>query len=283
MVIMSRARCSRTSSGARHERAAPEEQSHRMIETAHLRREYGGRVALHDLTLRVGAGEILGFLGPNGAGKSTTVKILTGMIKPDGGRAIVAGFDVARDPIEVKKRIGYVPESAALYESLSAREYLELIGSLYHLPREATSHRIEEMLERFDLAGAIDQRLSEFSKGMKQKVLIASALMHRPDVLFLDEPLTGLDANAALVVKELIRGLAAQGRTIFFCSHVLEVVERVCTRIVIIAQGRVIADGTAHDIAATAGVATLEQAFVSLTGTRDAAQVTHDLLEALER
>jgi ABC-2 type transport system ATP-binding protein len=254
-----------------------------MIETAHLRREYGGRVALHDLTLRVGAGEILGFLGPNGAGKSTTVKILTGMIKPDGGRAIVAGFDVARDPIEVKKRIGYVPESAALYESLSAREYLELIASLYHLPREATSHRIEEMLERFDLAGAIDQRLSEFSKGMKQKVLIASALMHRPDVLFLDEPLTGLDANAALVVKELIRGLAAQGRTIFFCSHVLEVVERVCTRIVIIAQGRVIADGTAHDIAAAAGVATLEQAFVSLTGTRDAAQVTHDLLEALER
>jgi ABC-2 type transport system ATP-binding protein len=283
MVIMSRARCSRTCSDARHERAAPEDQSHRMIETAHLRREYGGRVALHDLTLRVGAGEILGFLGPNGAGKSTTVKILTGMIKPDGGRAIVAGFDVARDPIEVKKRIGYVPESAALYESLSAREYLELIASLYHLPREATSHRIEEMLERFDLAGAIDQRLSEFSKGMKQKVLIASALMHRPEVLFLDEPLTGLDANAALVVKELIRGLAAQGRTIFFCSHVLEVVERVCTRIVIIAQGRVIADGTAHDIAAAAGVATLEQAFVSLTGTRDAAQVTHDLLEALER
>jgi ABC-2 type transport system ATP-binding protein len=254
-----------------------------MIETDHLRREYGGRVALHDLTLRVGRGEILGFLGPNGAGKSTTVKLLTGMIKPDGGRAVVAGFDVARDPLEVKRRIGYVPESAALYESLSAREYLELIAALHHLPRGSAAHRIEELLARFDLSASIDQRLSEFSKGMKQKVLIASALLHRPEVLVLDEPLTGLDANAALVVKELIRGLAAQGRTIFFCSHVLEVVERVCTRIVIIAEGRMIADGAAQEIAAAAGVATLEQAFVALTGTRDAAQVTHDLLEALER
>jgi ABC-2 type transport system ATP-binding protein len=253
-----------------------------MIETENLSRRYGAKMALHQLNLRVAAGEILGFLGPNGAGKSTTVKILTGMIKPDGGRARVAGFDVARDPFEVKKRIGYVPESAALYESLSAREYLELIASLYHLPASGAAHRIEDMLQRFDLAHAIDQRLSEFSKGMKQKVLIASALMHRPEVLFLDEPLTGLDANAALVVKELIRGLAAQGRTIFFCSHVLEVVERICTRIVIINQGQVIADGTARDIAASTGAASLEAAFVALTGTKDAAQVSHDLLEALE-
>ena len=254
-----------------------------MIETENLSRSYGGRVALHRLNLQVAPGEILGFLGPNGAGKSTTVKILTGMIKPDSGRASVAGFDVVRDPLDVKKRIGYVPESAALYESLTAREYLELVASLYHLPAPGAAHRIEEMLQRFELAHAIDQRLSEFSKGMKQKVLIASALMHRPEVLFLDEPLTGLDANAALVVKELIRGLAAQGRTIFFCSHVLEVVERVCTRIVIIDRGRVIADGTAAAIAAGTGASTLEQAFVALTGTRDAAQVTHDLLEALER
>jgi len=253
-----------------------------MIETENLSRSYGGRVALHRLNLQVAAGEILGFLGPNGAGKSTTVKILTGMIKPDSGRASVAGFDVVRDPLDVKKRIGYVPESAALYESLTAREYLELVASLYHLPAPGAAHRIEEMLQRFELAHAIDQRLSEFSKGMKQKVLIASALMHRPEVLFLDEPLTGLDANAALVVKELIRGLAAQGRTIFFCSHVLEVVERVCTRIVIINQGKVIADGTARAIAAAAGVETLESAFVSLTGTRDAMQVSHDLLAALE-
>ena len=255
----------------------------RMIETEGLGRYYGGCPALQELTLRVAPGEILGFLGPNGAGKSTTVKILTGMIKPDYGRARVAGFDVVEQPIEVKRRIGYVPESAALYESLTAREYLDVIASLYHLPHESALQRIDELLDRFELSASRDQRLSEFSKGMKQQVLIASALMHRPDVLFLDEPLTGLDANAALVVKELIRGLAAQGRAIFFCSHVFEVVERVCTRIVIINRGRAIADGTARAIADAAHASTLEDAFVALTGTRSAAETSHDLLQALER
>jgi ABC-2 type transport system ATP-binding protein len=260
-----------------------EAERRRMIETDNLTRHYGDRIALHPLTIKVAPGEILGFLGPNGAGKSTTVKLLTGMIKPTAGRARVAGFDVSHDPIEVKRRIGYVPESAALYESLTAREFLEVIGALYHESADSARQRIEELLDRFGLADAKDQRLSEFSKGMKQKVLIASALMHRPDVLFLDEPLTGLDANAALIVKELIRSLASQGRTIFFCSHVLEVVERVCSRIIIIDSGRAIADGTPTEIAERAGVRSLEDAFVALTGTRDTAQVTHELLEALER
>ena len=253
------------------------------IAVENLSRAYGDTWALYGLDLRVERGEILGFLGPNGAGKSTTVKILTGMIKPTRGRALVAGIDVVEDPIGVKRRIGYVPESSALYESLTAREYLELVACLYHQPRDTARQRIDELLDRFDLSAARDQRLSEYSKGMKQKVLIASALMHRPEVLFLDEPLTGLDANAALVVKELIRSLAAQGRTIFFCSHVLEVVERVCTRIVIVDRGRAIADGTAQNIAARAGTTSLESAFVALTGRRDAASVTQDLLEALGR
>ena len=196
-----------------------------MIHTRKLRRLYGETAALHELDLDVSAGEILGFLGPNGAGKSTTVKILAGMIKPTSGEARVAGFDIVTQAIEVKQRIGYVPESSALYESLTAREYLHLVASLHHQEPATARQRIDELLERFDLAAARDQRLTEYSKGMKQKVLIASALMHRPDVLFLDEPLTGLDANAALVVKELLRSLAAQGRTIFFCSHILEVVE----------------------------------------------------------
>ena len=216
-----------------------------MIETDNLRREYGGRVALHGLTLRVAAGEILGFLGPNGAGKSTTVKILTGMIKPDSGRARVAGYrrrqGPARGQAAHRLRAGV---GGALRVADRARVPRTDRLALSPAAQAAHAARVEEMLARFDLSHAIDQRLSEFSKGMKQKVLIASALMHRPEVLFLDEPLTGLDANAALVVKELMRGLAAQGRTIFFCSHVLEVVERVCTRIVIIDQGRVIADGT---------------------------------------
>ena len=252
-----------------------------MIETVHLTRSFGSKVALHDLSLTVERGEILGFLGPNGAGKSTTVKILAGMLKPSGGRATVAGFDVVQQPLEVKKRIGYVPEAAALYESLTAREYLQLVSALHHQPPEDTRTRVMELLERFDLAAAMDLRLGEFSKGMKQKVLIASALLHRPEVIFLDEPLTGLDANAAMVMKELIRSLAAQGRTIFFCSHVLEVVERVCGRIIIINGGQVVADGTPDAIAAQTGTASLEAAFIALTGQRDAADVTQDLLRAL--
>src|SRR5687768_632184 len=252
-----------------------------MTETVELRRTFAEKVALDRLTLTVKPGEVLGFLGPNGAGKSTTVKILAGMLKPTSGTATVAGFDVRSHPLEVKKRIGYVPEAAALYESLSAREYLQLVSALHHQPFDDAKRRIGELLEQLDLSSAMDQRLSEFSKGMKQKVLIASALLHRPEVIFLDEPLTGLDANAALMVKELIRSLAAQGRTIFFCSHVLEVVERVCSRIIIIDNGRVVADGTAREIGATTGTGSLESAFIALTGRRDTGQTTEDLLRAL--
>ena len=252
-----------------------------MIQTDQLRRTFAEKVALESLTLTVKPGEILGFLGPNGAGKSTTVKILAGMLKPTSGRATVAGFDVSAHPLEVKRRIGYVPEAAALYESLSAREYLQLVSALHHQPFDDAKRRIGDLLEQLDLSSAMDQRLSEFSKGMKQKVLIASALLHRPEVIFLDEPLTGLDANAALMVKELIRSLAAQGRTIFFCSHVLEVVERVCSRIIIIDNGRMVADGTALEIGATTGTGTLEAAFIALTRRHDAEQTTEDLLRSL--
>jgi len=252
-----------------------------MIETHDLRRDYGNTTAVSNLTLKVEPGEILGFLGPNGAGKSTTVKILAGMLKPTSGRASVAGFDVTTQPLEVKRRVGYVPEAAALYESLTAREYLQLVAALHHLPFEAAKKQVQDLLEQLDLAAAMDQRLGEFSKGMKQKVLIAAALLHHPQVVFLDEPLTGLDANAALIVKELIRSLASQGRTIFFCSHVLEVVERVCSRIVIIDKGIVVAEGTSADIAIRTGTTSLEAAFVALTGRRDAAQASQDLLRAL--
>lgn len=254
-----------------------------MITTTNLSKSYGPKRALDQLTMRVEPGEILGFLGPNGAGKSTTVKILTGLLSPDSGTATIAGFDVVTHPLEAKRRTGYVPETPVLYDSLTADEYLDLVGCLYHLDSAASKSRRDELLELFGLTDVRFQRMKEFSKGMRQKVVIAAALIHRPDVLILDEPLDGLDANTAMVMKELLRKLAGQGKTIMFSSHILEVVERICTRIVIINNGRFVATGTSASICAQAGVATLDEAFGKLTGVRDVGQVTADFLAALER
>jgi ABC-2 type transport system ATP-binding protein len=249
----------------------------------HLSREYGVTVALQDLSFAVHPGEILGLLGPNGAGKSTTVKILTGMIKPTGGRARVAGFDVVTQPLEVKRRIGYVPETGALFETLTASEYIDFVAALHHLDPSSAADRGRELLDVFGLREWADRRLAEYSKGMKQKVAIVAALLHNPEVIFLDEPLDGLDANAALLVKQLLRQLAAQRRTIVFCSHILDVVERICSRLVIIDRGRRIADGTPAEIARATSAATLEEAFSRLTGVHDVTRLTADFLSALER
>jgi ABC-2 type transport system ATP-binding protein len=254
-----------------------------MIETINLTKAYGSKTALESLSIRIEPGTIFGLLGPNGAGKSTTVKILTCLLRPTRGKAIVAGYDVIDQPIEVKKRIGYVPETGALYESLSPAEYLEMVGCLHHLDRKVIQTRIDELLDLFGILSAKHQRMTEFSKGMKQKVLISSALLHKPEVLFLDEPLNGLDANAAMIFKELLKKLAAQGKTILFCSHILEVVERMCSRILIINEGKRIIEGTTQEICGSTGKATLEQAFATLTGSRDAGQITTDFLEALEK
>ena len=253
-----------------------------MIETRELTRYFDRKAAVQGLDMRVEPGEILGFLGPNGAGKTTTVKILTCMIRPSQGSARVAGFDVVKDPMEVKRRVGYVPEAGAMFEALTAREYLMMVANLRGIATRSAGARIDELMSLFGMLDSLDQLLREHSKGMRQKVLITSALIGNPDVLFLDEPLNGLDANAALVVKELLRELASQGRTVLFCSHILEVVERICTRITIIDGGRKVAEGTAATIAAETGAANLEQAFARLTGVRDAAEVTRGLLTALD-
>lgn len=252
-----------------------------MIETRGLTRHFGATKAVEDLDFRVEPGEILGLLGPNGAGKTTTVKILTCMIKPTSGSASVAGFDVEKDPLEVKRRLGYVPEAGALYETLTAGEYLTMVANLRGIEGRRADRKINQLLELFEVLDARDRRLAGHSKGMRQKILISAALLDSPEVLFLDEPLNGIDANAALVVKQLLRELASQGRTILFCSHILEVVERICTRIVIVDKGRKIAEGAPERIAAETGTGGLEEAFARLTGVRDAGEVTRDLLKAL--
>ncbi|MDQ7054862.1 MAG: ABC transporter ATP-binding protein [candidate division KSB1 bacterium] len=253
-----------------------------MIEVRQLEKYYGDKHALKGISFTVQPGEILGFLGPNGAGKSTTVKILTGLIPASAGEARICGYSLSDQPLEVKKRFGYVPETGALYESLTAWEYLELLADLHHLDREVFEHRAGEFLELFDLQQDKNQRLAGFSKGMRQKVLIAAALLHNPEVLLFDEPLSGVDANTALVFKQLLRRFSEQGKTILFCSHVLEVVERLCTRIIIINEGEIVASGTPAAIAKQTGHATLEEAFNAITGGVDAQMRAEEFLLALE-
>jgi ABC-2 type transport system ATP-binding protein len=209
--------------------------------------------------------------------------MLTGMLTPTSGRARVAGFDVVREPLEVKKRIGYVPESGALFESLTAWEYLELVSELHHLERRLAQRRMEEFLTIFGLFDNKDRHLSGFSKGMKQKVLLAAAFLHNPQVLFLDEPLNGLDANAALIIKELLKKMANQGKTIMFCSHILEIIERVCTRVAIIHRGELVTQGTLPQIMRETRQPNLEQAFTKLTGVHDINECAEEFLQALER
>jgi ABC-2 type transport system ATP-binding protein len=252
-----------------------------MIKTFDLARNYGAKAAVVNLNFSVDRGEIVGFLGPNGAGKTTTVKMLTGMILPTRGTATVAGYDIIEQPVEVKKRIGYVPESGALFETLSGWEYLQFIADLHHMERSVSEKRAEEFLDLFGILPEKDQRLQEYSKGMKQKILISAALIQNPEVIFLDEPLNGLDANAALVFKEVVKKLSAGGTTILFCSHILDVVEKICPRIIIINEGKIISEGSPESIAAMTGEKNLEEAFCKLTGVRDARESAQDFLQAL--
>ena len=253
-----------------------------MIETIQLEKKFGSNRVLKSVGLRVEPGEIVGLLGPNGAGKTTTVRILTGLLKPTSGTARVCGFDVMDHPIEVKKRVGYVPETGALYETLTAREYLELVAKIYRMDVETAETRIESFLRLFRLLDDGNVRTQAFSKGMKQKVAISAALLPNPEVLLLDEPFDGLDATTALVVKNLLAELSEKGRTILLCSHMMEVVEKICSRLIIINRGIVVADGTSDEITAQAHTDSLSKAFSTLTGMRNTSRTTKNILNVLE-
>lgn len=239
-----------------------------MISVQSLSKTFGTQRAVNELTFDVPAGQILGFLGPNGAGKSTTLKMLTGMIEPTSGTATICGFDLLRQPLEVKRHVGFVPESGAVFESLTGLEYLEMVAALYSIPEEAARARIRQFIAFFDLSfeTLTDKLLGAYSKGMRRKVVITAALLHNPPVVFFDEPLDGLDANAAVGFKTLIQTLAREGKTIVYSSHILDVVERVCDRVIIIDKGRLLVDGKPDELVAGHGVDTLEKLFTQLTG-----------------
>jgi ABC-2 type transport system ATP-binding protein len=241
-----------------------------VIQTKNLSKHYGkqGEIKAADqIDLEVYEGETFGLLGPNGAGKTTTVRILNCIVKPTSGTATVNGFDILRDENGVKRSTGLLSESPGIYDKLSAYEFLEFIGALYDVSEEILTERIGELLKLFGLKDRRDHLVEGFSQGMKQKLLIAAALIHDPPILFLDEPTSMLDPRASLMVKDLIKGLAEEaGKTIFICSHILPVVEELCDRIGVISQGRLIAVGTVRDIIAKTQTKTLEDAFIALTG-----------------
>ena len=255
------------------------------IRTSNLAKKYGAQVAVAGIDLVIPAGQLVGLLGPNGAGKSTTIKMLTGMVHPTSGKAEVGGHDVLLAPLEVKKIVGYVPETGAVFEALTGWEYLNLVASLYHIPESESGERIERFRAFFDLTTTDlrTKKLGAYSKGMRQKVVITAALLHNPQIVFFDEPLNGLDANAALMLKTLITSLAKDGKTIVYCSHVLDVVERMVERVVIVHEGKAIADGTVPAILERCGVPSLEQAFNRLTATHDLLQRAEDFARVLAR
>lgn len=237
---------------------------------------------LKNISLEVKAGEIIGYIGPNGAGKSTTIKILTGIIPDFEGGATVLGFDVRKEAMEVKKRIGYIPENAALYETLSPLEYLHFVGQLYKMTTAQVDRKAKELLDVFGLGNNAESRMTTFSKGMRQKVLLIAGMIHNPSILFLDEPLSGLDANAVILVKEILMQLKKSGKTIFYSSHIMDVVEKISDRIMIINKGELIANGTFQELNAQASSGSLEQLFTELTGNKEHQTAAGQFINILE-
>ncbi|MBX7218615.1 MAG: ABC transporter ATP-binding protein [Blastocatellia bacterium] len=236
-----------------------------VIELCQVTKDYGPAMrALNNVSLTVHRGEIFGYVGANGAGKTTTIKILTGLIRPTFGEARICGRSMARFPLHGKAKIGYVPESGALYEKLSPREFLTSVGMLYLLPEKTVSRLVEQWLDYFSILDRIDQRMETFSKGTKQKVCWIAAMLHDPQVFILDEPLNGLDVEAISRAKELMNYLAAQGKTVFYSSHIIDVVEKICTRIAVLSRGQIQAVGTPEEICAATGSASLEQALMAM-------------------
>ncbi|MBN2318458.1 MAG: ABC transporter ATP-binding protein [Acidobacteria bacterium] len=252
------------------------------IEVENLVFRYHLEEVLHSISFSLGSGEVVGLLGPNGAGKSTTIKILTGILPPGNGTVCIEGLPLPEQALEVKRKIGYVPETAGLYESLTAQEYLELIGRLHEIEEKVLKQKIVTLLEVLEVEKARFKRLATFSKGMRQKVLVAAALLHNPQILLLDEPLSGLDVRTSLIIKDLIQALSREGKTILYSSHVLDVVERVCGRVLIIHQGSLIADGSLDALREQTKGETLEDVFRQLTHTADTEPSISRALEAMK-
>ncbi|HEY2014283.1 MAG TPA: ABC transporter ATP-binding protein [Bryobacteraceae bacterium] len=254
-----------------------------MLEIQGITRYYRNTPVVDNVSFTVRPGEVTGYLGPNGSGKSTTVKIITGLIEASSGKVLLDGRDVRDDPMGFRRRLGYVPEEAILYSYMTGLEYLQLIGRLRSLPPVEVDRTANHLLELFSLASYRHAPISTYSKGMKQRVLVSAALLHDPDVLVLDEPLSGIDVTSAQLFKHLLNGLAAKGKTILYISHVLEVVERVCAQVVVIYKGRIMAADSVEHLRDLTNVPSLEGIFAQLVDEQDLESVAHDIVSTIQR
>lgn len=253
-----------------------------MLEINDITKKYNQVPVVRKVNFTVEPGEIVGYLGPNGAGKSTTVKMLAGLVEPTSGKIFLDGRRVDMDMIVYKKKIGYLPEQGDIYGHLTGLEYLQLVGRLRRMPEKLLNWKINGLMEQLGLGVDMHLPVSSYSKGMKQKVLIAAALIHNPDILLLDEPLSGLDVATTLVFKDILGRLAAMGKIIIYSSHILEVVERLCTRVVIINQGRIVADDSIADLSRLMELPSLESIFKELVRQEDTVAVADKIVSYMQ-
>jgi ABC-2 type transport system ATP-binding protein len=253
-----------------------------MLELCGIGKLYNGIPAVRGVSFKARAGEVTGYLGPNGSGKSTTLKIITGLIEPSEGQVLFGGVPISRDPMHYRQCFGYVPEEPHLYTHLTGAEYLAMVGELRGLPRKTVIEKTEGFLRLLSLYGDRWTPLSSYSKGMRQKILLAAALLHNPDLVLLDEPFSGLDVHSALVLRGLIRELAARGKVVLFSSHELDTVERVCSRIVILHKGRVVANDSIEALRALTAQPALEGIFAQLALDENPEVLTRKLADLME-
>jgi ABC-2 type transport system ATP-binding protein len=253
-----------------------------MLELKGITKKFSIFPVVKDVSFSIQPSEILGYLGPNGAGKTTTIKMLAGLLEPTEGDIRLDGVNIKKDITAYKARVGYVPEQSEIYPHLSAQEYLLMVGRLRHLPESSLREKIENLMTLFDLDKDMTSPISSYSKGMKQKVLISAALLHNPDILLVDEPLSGLDVTTAMVVKDIIHHLALENKMILYSSHVLEVTEKLCSRVIIIHKGSVVADDSVENLRHLMKVPSLEEIFSQLVIEEDTAAVARQVIEIIK-
>jgi ABC-2 type transport system ATP-binding protein len=252
-----------------------------MLELRHVCKRFKGIVAVDDVSFAARPGEITGYLGPNGSGKSTTMKMITGLMESTAGQILFRGESIERDLIAYKQRMGYVPEEPHLYSHLSGLEYLTMVGELRDLPAKQTAVCIDGLLRLFSLHSSRHAAIASYSKGMRQKILLSAALLHNPDLLLLDEPFSGLDVGTGLVLRSLIQELAARGKVVLFSSHELETVERVCSHVVILNRGKVVADDSIERLRTLMATPTLEGIFSQLAVEQDTAAISREIADLI--